>query len=1098
MADSTLQNVFDTGGGNVQYIFHVSSYPWACSTSQNLIDILDDGSHNAERRKIFGYANISGSSYWADDVSLCQFVPTLNVPTRQTIKLHHGKAQLSGGNFKIEILDSEVGLSWEYAGEAYRGLDGLHRVAQPLNDANIAWGYTRDNFEDSDTSLKVTEQNGNTLYTRIDAVSAMPWKLLWIGQECISASAVTTDSGTTHDLTVTINGRGLFRSRVQHHWGETFSNSQPMVTDVPLSIVDKPCWVWAFVMNSDESDILDGPELIRWGKVGRDIRTRSGVTTISVLPPWEQLNTNITLNKFEANLARFVFSRQSTSGTTDNSVLLGRQAPHLVIREFADRDDNTGSNRNIWLANSGDSWVRTFDTPEDVLNGLMDEIDRVQNGGQANQTQRSGAGTADSPYVTTTYDYYLKFGKLVQEQKSGGTAVTKLSLISGPLAWLMNLGHVRGDQQTAIEELLKYAPDFFYAGTINSDYWFSGAWMVVANAGGHEENGRSLVPYDRWVAKYYVDFDWDDEDLGTWGTGPWIPKKQDTFPIVGGKLYCQPEVNVDDISNNDSLYLGRPDSSASRPRYCKFTATGTGTTGDYPHINTTILYSIDGYSTPFFYGTGIYHIPGLYMSQEELEEAAQTTPTYDLIMERTLGNDTLSRTYDPWIMGYSGSESTTMLSGVFRGLLGESGTDIITVPEQRQQLQIVGFLDVDRGTNEYDFRSMIDWANLDEMATKILSNQIYVCDLSDKVNLYRMLMGELQFHGIHPTYEWDGSLGQFMIRFRRLGPTNITNAFFEGRTITEDDIIYKSDHETNHTLTWLYNKIEASFNAAAGEAKAKIAVDYVSGNVIGITEDKVLKIQSHLSHVKGLQDISPLEAQKVAAYFADNLKYLSMPVPTIKIKNLLSTTLSCGVGKDILVTDSTMRSPGTYEPGVSESPALVLAQSIDLSTSRGSTTFMLTDDYTYGWAPAARITSGTKPHPTLGVNYIKATVDPHYFSSSTGREDQMWFDCYEWSKTSNTYTAKSCSCSDYTVNLYERNNPSASVLVFDVVAVREDNTIDLYDSSGTHYTAYDAAEEYIMTYQDYDNCEDCQKKFVFLADDDDKLGSSNALGQRWV
>jgi hypothetical protein len=84
------------------------------------------------------------------------------------------------------------------------------------------------------------------------------------------------------------------------------------------------------------------------------------------------------------------------------------------------------------------------------------------------------------------------------------------------------------------------------------------------------------------------------------------------------------------------------------------------------------------------------------------------------------------------------------------------------------------------------------------------------------------------------------------------------------------------------------------------------------------------------------------------------------------------------------------------------------------------------------------------------------------------------------------------------VNLYERNNPSASVLVFDVISVSTDNTVILFDNGYGSYASYGTSTEYIMTFQDYDNCQSCQKKFVFFADDDEKIGSVDDLGQRWI
>ena len=75
-------------------------------------------------------------------------------------------------------------------------------------------------------------------------------------------------------------------------------------------------------------------------------------------------------------------------------------------------------------------------------------------------------------------------------------------------------------------------------------------------------------------------------------------------------------------------------------------------------------------------------------------------------------------------------------------------------------------------------------------------------------------------------------------------------------------------------------------------------------------------------------------------------------------------------------------------------------------------------------------------------------------------------------------------------------------MYFDVTYVSTFNgqsiTLVDQDTGAANYTAWDESDEHIIIFDTYDNCETCQQKWLFFADDNNTIGTGNASAGKWV
>lgn len=1127
MSDPTFREILQTGGGNIQYVFHVSGYPWAVCTSQDCATQLDNPLNVTARRAIFGIEEDTGN-YWADDVSLCPIFPTLRTPGKQKWKLHEGKGELTGGDWSVEILDRELGHSWEHGGSSagFRGLPGVHHVLGPDYDSSVGWAFLTSNLEIGDDSFTVREQSGSTLINGIDGAGTFPHRLLWVNQECIVADAVV---GSSPDYTIEISkdasnnlGRGMFRSKHQNHYREYYATADPIVTDTPFSIIDKPCWLWAVVLTEDGSDIMINPVCIRSGLVSPSVQTRDGLTKIGVLSPIKQLDGEVRTPAFIEHLDRYLFTRQKEE--TSQRAGLDRQCPHLVIMEF--NDAGVATQYKIWLCENSETsdTVVEFDTVEDVLTALDTELGFISNGSNQQKSNDPNDG-----FVTTSYRYSIENGRIVQRKELAGPEIYYRSLITGPLAWLFNLGPVFNK----INDLFTYHiksnnPWFFRWSEVRDDTLrtvLKHSWMccsvtddTISNTNFKESDddillAHHLVPHEAWVTPFFYQFPYNtDEIRSAIGNGS---AKQWTETFVGqmdtptGTLYFRKEADLDNINIDDLFIIGKQSDWMARPRWFQGTietkGSNGGTSADYPYvtIDSDVLYpATNDKASPIYYGVGLWYIPALETDLTQRDQQDQWSPKY-------VGPTDALQRFDPTMPFLMDSDPlifTQMLSGEsngfsdpFRALLNDDGASY-TLSNNLTMSEIIGFSDA--STEDVD--TWIDWDVLDNYSGTILpGKQTYRLSCGSAFNIWDQLRHELVAHGLMPTYEWDDSLDHFIIRFREIGPINITAANESGRYLTEKTVLRNSQMIETHNDTWMFNKIVMRCNYFNGEYKGNVVVDLATGNAQNRNSSRTLKSESQLSQIDGIMSLDDSDIGYITKKYSSMLRTLAIPNTQYKVKTNLAAMVDLAIGRECLITDSTGFYPFSHERGLVEAPALVTAISTDLAKNQCDVTCRLTKNHTKGWAPAAYVTASSKE--TDGIT-VQCTVTPNYFSASGDRWDCTYFDCYNYNKSSGVYEARSCSCGNYAVIVFARNTDGTSweptLMYFDVTSVdtTDGNSMTLVDQDGgqANYTAWDEADEHIIIFAAYDDCEECQQKYIFFAGDDNKIGTGSAPGTRWM
>jgi|TARA_Y100000296_G_scaffold30865_1_gene35836 hypothetical protein len=1218
----------DKGGGNIHFAWTVSSYPWICCSSTALATFLDSGTDNAKfvRRRLLGRARWNGggaNAYFADDTTLCPTIVNLEIPSAQTIATDPTKG-LRGGGFRVELNDVHVGKAWghvksDVGGDPFWGVEGIHRVAQPRSDKSIAWGTIADGIpvKTGDTTITLNRYSGNseTLHDRITAVTGA-YKLVWIGRECIAldkAGSVASGDNYVMDIhkPTGISGRGLFRSRAQSHWTSTYDIANPIVTDVPTSIIDKVGWVWGVPMNEDSSDALVsytsltshddediGPAIVRWGVVSSNVETKKGKTTIAVNPPWSQWNTDLPLQKFEgATLAKYHFNRADptvvTSGhlqteltayTGANSWLYAAgtgsggeikhnlmgdmwrfgQSPHLVIREHDGASDMTGTIKCIWLCARGSTV--TYDTMQDLVDALNTELERCHSDHADYESQTSGDGTATyNEWVNLTHHYRVKIDNTRASRYATDMFVVNRdddvpthSFVEGPLSWILMLGNPHVDDHDAIlDGMSTNAPWYefaantldgftqrLYTGSSRGDVQNVGGshWQLLninnegpSYTGTDEQVAQDLsdnkkirdrhrplhdhVSNQLWRSPYYYGWEWDildvcwsivngangtvsssvantDHKFDTWmwershqppGSDKWtwqVPEDNSSQ----WRLYFTPDSSLGTFSANDVVSLGYASDKINRQLFG--TVAAVGTSGIYPYMEfspTTLKREANGDKYgPTMVGSNLIYHRGLEIKKGRQSESDPKSPT-------------ALAAWDPHELSEIVDMSGQSLGDLYRKLFGETVTGM-SMPEQMRMTWALNFVD-DLNTTRKDFRAFIDWDQLDDLIDASLLSSVdsvfYKLPLDqDNFNPGRAFQQCLLFAGLSAVWEFDQHSYQYMMRFRLLTPPVISQAWVEGRTLGESQILADTTTVDNHNDTWIFNKLKAQYNKVEGDFNGTVNIDYDSGHAGAKRKSRSLGVKDELVHVSG--DSNAQVQKDLASHFAQVLYHLAEPQVTHRTRATISTSVSLAVGRECLVTDSASHKPFTHELGLTDQPALVTSVTTDFRSGRNSLRYMITDSKTYGWGPAAWIPANSS---TVGASYVDVT--PTNLKFHSWRPESTFFDCYNYSKSTRRFEARSCSCSDYAVWAIPAEESPTILKNFTVSEVQTgiDAATYTFRLDGSDYTNWTTTKAYLIVFADWDTVESCQQLYTYFADPDDRNGGLGAAGDaphRWV
>jgi len=303
---SNFNAAIKSGNARIEYIWHVGGMPWAVSTSQQLINNLT----SAHRRHMFGDEPDTlpdTGTYFADHVDI---YPLLQRPGKQTVTLHDAEAELTGGGWDVEIANLPVVPSWPYSKRTnIHGLEGLQAIANPLSDGGIDNAVLDADVTKLSSAVKITEDIGGNLETAFTAASSSAPKVIWVGQECIAANGWAAGSNSA---TIGAGWRGLLRSKQQSHYTNKSSSTSTRVCDAPLNgIGNRPCYLWAFVVDVDGVPLDDEPAKLRFGKVSSDISSQDdgSLYRVKCLPWWAWMDHELEGTSGVGQLKKYYFSK---------------------------------------------------------------------------------------------------------------------------------------------------------------------------------------------------------------------------------------------------------------------------------------------------------------------------------------------------------------------------------------------------------------------------------------------------------------------------------------------------------------------------------------------------------------------------------------------------------------------------------------------------------------------------------------------------------------------------------------------------------------------------------------------------------------------
>jgi len=1086
-----LRQHFGTqGGSRLEFAFHILGYPYGLSTSKDLNEALDV--NLAMKRKLYGLASDANSVYLADDV------PTFDLlerPGRMGMTLDFDKAKIKGGNWKAIISNEQIGYSWPHrtdssdaANNTIQVLDGIATIPNTANDSTINWCTLGEDVKKADTSFDVTEENDESLIDKISTRNGNgDTTILFFGNETLAVDDVTDNGDGTYTLTGVT--RGAYKSMIESHLIEEFDGKSEKLADAPLGGAPGRWYeLYAFAIDDATGALLDEPFLMRFGQIQSDVSISRSKITIGCGSFNTAIDKSTNIINATGHLAKYVLCRPNIGTTSDTNNLNHSPAPHIMIAE-----DGTLSNiQNIWLCDQNSSV--TYDTLDDLMLAIQRELNYCSAG---SASQESGDGSSSNALIDLTYHYVVT--------RTGIYAVDAISnttdgpLIGGVLPWLLSLfspvlSDFASEDRLGIFGNVANAPNpSGHIALADWANWIAGMPQFNVNelfwrnrASAHMMPMR-LVPWHEMGEEDYefmtespgLGGDWDRKLRARYIVQPDLDSVTDTttgvvelpddmqgstkWPVPA-TIYTEPGFDASKYANEVCI-LG---SEGGGQKYGTVNVT-TVTPGNYNALTCTTgnghgfdlkggLPAVNLYDPPDVAGTTAEGLP-------------LWTPLYWLP-----GTEDIP---DPWAIRPVGCFDDKYFTNL---LIGVSGNGTVSVPE-KYQVQVPWLYDDTRG----DFAEAIDWSELNLIHDPIAPGQYYKLRLGrEQFNWGESFCNELALHGIQPIWKPDFIDRTWKIGFRLVGPANKTKATWEGRSFDSGSLISDGSDSFSLIEARRFNQVKVSVDYDSDQEKflSNLTLDLKSQ--IQTNRDSKLVLESKISNFDQTLTTANKEFYSaMLSHIGRIMKHLSMTSATYSGEATVDKLWSCQLGNEITVTDDSMLDPTDGTWGISDKSALVSSVTTDFRRPNQSISFgySITEDSEYGIAPSMRVQANNS---SKDESKVTITPDENYFSlaSSTDRVDMAWFDCLDYDPgettdptDSSNYSARNCSCDDYKVIAFERNEVDMTILSFTLKNVDIDaGTCELWGTT----TNWDTAEEYIVLFAPWNTAglADCQRKFL--------------------
>jgi len=1142
----SYKNIVENGGGKIAHLWHVGGYPWAVTDTPELIDALSDTGQviiQKARKRLFG------NNSWTQTGTI---VPAYTVPIFPGLIRWFGDVKwdlsevggiIEGGNWSVRIEDRVHGYDWPHtpSGDISWGLEGLTRVVNVYDSTVHGWAFIGEAFlrnigGATTTEIYVNEQSANKLYSRIDATSGDEFVLLWINHECV---AVNTVDGSYPNYNIDlcdfgVAARGLYHSRPQDHFMGSLAGVNPIMADVPGSIVGKYCWLYSIPLDADGQIMVspNGEPMIvdeLRGVISPNISTVDSVTTVPIRSVHAAAERRVEIENSEAaetQLAGFVFCRGNVESYDLDLIRKRWQQPHLSIVEYvypftpSQNEFQYGDTHSVWgdLARrcnqlgwwEGDKHVQfkyysdgdwidaettfapwresyiwicgenetvTFETAGDVIDALNAELAACYDGSSRHSKETrlfhkyKVNRFGDRGFVFAVDEHMTYVGK---DGKTHDT-VNLRPMITGPLAWVFNLGVPIAETEN-IYTLLS-VQNKGDSGEKTCRYRSGFALMETCE---HDMvlplNNIALDGQGRWWMKTTKVLDLKEDQ------GQTVPRYYYTYPWVDNAVL---------IPDRADSYLWSIDLPVHSGNYSPPKSEYDGTSKFYLSNSTDL--DAWNYGEPFTLGKDqdVRRLPLLTGAIDSLVNSNQFN-LKELVSETSLGfnpsdsvlNVGFSLFHLPLIDGGDfhavskalQSDSTT-LSHVFRALLGESMSGIFMAKEI--QHSACPFF-----TDDENFLSCIDWDSLDALPHPVGNFSIPKDKITD--NIFDLLKDELLFHGATMTREFSHSDLIWKFRFKQIDAINVSEAKKSGLVLRGTKMVAGAPEESNG-IGEIYNGIEIK--------PLDTTIITTGSHAVGDTYRRILKIDPSVSvlNVGRADRTTKRWLNDLGQFFGRMLRIISTPTVE-QSKDITIMQNLFPVGREVFVIDSTARLPFTHELGLSMQPVLITGCSYNHRKNTGTIRYRIGNGISslgYGYAPAAFLEAGNF---TKSVGSWSGYPNDHEFTAPSDARDVYFFDCFNLSIPDNPAEDTECGCDDYKVWAIEIDTWNWTPLPF---TCSVDGPSGLLTLTGDT-TEIDTTKDYVIIYRGFDDLETCQKYWVVHADDNNTIGTDSIVANRWV
>jgi hypothetical protein len=1106
MANLTLHEMMQGGGGPFAWVYHVTGMPWAATNSTTFKTFIDSATADAleTRRNLFGEIG-NGPSYSAYDVQVLSILD--HDLGSQRVKYDERKG-IDVGSWTVKVNAGENSYTWNLDDDIphVRGLLGLDFQPTPTS-AGVVTGVLSRDFQNSgspfwDSNMYWFVDRDNGLKDKIEAkIAAAEECYLWVGSSCLAVTGSTVTTTLDQNEYYIKCKQRQFRSPNELILNKVIGSEQMIqISNVPLGITGYTGILWAVPFDIETGELIYTttiPDPIAWraGKVlvnpgnpGRDVYTlsHSGFT--------QQLDYKVSPdNSFTGHVTGYTFNRMEITDSPYKNDYGVMQQPHIWIWEY-NFSTGTIKKAELWCDSMAENGFIRFETLDAVKNDCVEVI---------------ATSSLDN-------DYFLSDdGDLVWDK--GSSSDTYYAFMFGPVGWVCGFGYIpNSDALAAFTDQV--------GANANQDMPFYSKPRFKVNKPGGPKNGWLLEPAfqgiswtkaEYWLTlressdttaenmrkvislgvvddpghiknlsehAYYMQTDWN---FGGINGADYIPKDND-----GNRyLYFESDGDAISLEINDELTFGEQIGNGYR-----ITAKVVSVAGDGRSCvlkgeeldGTALSNRINWFMYSMHWAKGWDLGEGLFAAA-----AAQ----------------------DPFMMNDSRTVLADSASDVVKQLLGDASVDV-GIPRRSRCTTVQ---DLHGITGE---RTMIDWDALEALIEKSgLGGVSYGLDLNldaqsdeekettekktgQKFSIREAIANLCLTHGIRQAWEYNEAQRCWWLTFKPFTGDSVATASNSGRTLIDADIKPLAPSAVVGG-DWVYSNLNIKIRNQSG-GNDTFPVDKSVGKNQHKSGAKTLTINDTLTVIPtGDSDAKDTIVKRVANY----LEIYSQEHYVERYRTTIRKLANLSVGSGVDFTSASSVDPTTGARGITNGYASLLGMTINLGSEMDvSVELRKSVDEKLGIAPTLLIADGQATRSSSVVSVTGASSTSWFTDPDGGLTDLATFGCYYYSVSDGTVREKDCSCGDFEVWLFERNNES---LVYDA-GTPTNNTVwsgslgNINLSAGTYDITLDdttnfdtinsANGAFVVIFADRDNAniQPCQLLYGFLGDSNGKVQDSGA------